>query len=134
MVRDVSWLVRIPDGLSSEAAGPLTCGGITVWQPLYEHGLRAGDRVGVIGVGGLGHLAIQFAAKMGMEVVVFSTTDSKRDEAMEFGAAEFHATKGLTEFKDVHKIDHLLITTSVLPDFKLCVVHPAFARLILPSS
>ena len=66
-----------------------------------------------------GHIAIQFAAKMGMEAVVFSSTDSKREEAMHFGAAEFHATKDITKFEGVKPVDHLLITTNVLPDFSL---------------
>jgi D-arabinose 1-dehydrogenase-like Zn-dependent alcohol dehydrogenase len=95
------------------------CGGMTVWGPLYEHGMRAGDRIGIVGFGGLGHLAIQFVAKMGMEAVVFSRTDSKKSEAFGFGASEFHATKGVKDFKGVKPIDHLLITTSVLPDLTL---------------
>jgi len=95
------------------------CGGATVWGPLYEHGFRAGDRIGVIGVGGLGHLAIQFASKMGMDVVVFSTTESKKDEAFKFGATEFHTTKGVKKFDGTEPVDHLLITTSALPDFSL---------------
>ena len=56
---------------------------------------------------------------MGMEMVVFSRTDSKREEAMKFGAAEFHATQDVKEFTGVAKLDHLLVTTSMLPDFAL---------------
>jgi len=48
--------VRIPEEIDSAAAGPLMCGGATVWGPLYQHGLKAGDRIGVVGIGGLGHL------------------------------------------------------------------------------
>lgn len=81
--------------------------------------MKAGDRIGVVGIGGLGHLAIQFASKLGYEVVVFSTTENKRAEATKFGATEFHATAGLTEFAGVKPIDHLLITTSTTPDLKL---------------
>jgi D-arabinose 1-dehydrogenase-like Zn-dependent alcohol dehydrogenase len=95
------------------------CGGVTVWGALSVYNVRPTDRVGVIGIGGLGHLAIQFAAKMGCEVVAFSSTESKREEAMKFGAKEFHVTKGVTEFKNVKKINHLLITTSQQPDFSL---------------
>ena len=51
---DVTALIKIPEGVASEHAGPLMCGGVTVWAPLYEHGARAGDRVGILGVGGLG--------------------------------------------------------------------------------
>ena len=77
------------------------CGGATVWSPLYDEGLKPGARVGIIGIGGLGHLAIQFASKMGMEVVVFSSTESKRDKAFEFGASEFHVTNGPTKLSDI---------------------------------
>ena len=86
-----------------------------------HEGLKAGDRVGVIGIGGLGHLAIQFASKLGYETVVFSSTESKRAEALKFGATEFHAVPaGLKEFsKDIKPIDHLLITTSTTPDLAL---------------
>jgi D-arabinose 1-dehydrogenase-like Zn-dependent alcohol dehydrogenase len=136
---DVSCLFRVPEGVSSEDAGPLMCGGATVWGPLYEEGMRAGDRVGVVGVGGLGelvlggvgsvvfqklicvigHLAIQYGSKMGYEMVVFSGTESKKAEALKFGAAEFHATQGVSKFEGVKPIHHLLITTSVLPDLNL---------------
>ena len=91
---DISALYKIPDSIASEDAGPLMCGGATVWTPLYDSGVKPGDRVGIIGIGGLGHMAIQFASKMGLEVVVFSSTESKKQEAVGFGASEFHATKG----------------------------------------
>ena len=116
---DVSTLFKIFEEIASEDAGPLMCGGATVWSPLYEAGIRPGDRVGVIGIGGLGHLAIQFASKMGMEVVVFSSTESKRQKAFEFGASEFYATTGVEHFRGVNKIDALLITTNVNPDLSL---------------
>ncbi|KAH8668645.1 NADP-dependent alcohol dehydrogenase [Xylariales sp. PMI_506] len=116
---DVSTLFKIPDEIPSEFAGPLLCGGATVWSPLYNHGARPGDRVGVVGVGGLGHLAIQFASKMGLEVVVFSTSESKRDKALEFGASEFHVTTGAEKLAGIDKIDLLLITTNTIPDLSL---------------
>ncbi|ETI22917.1 hypothetical protein G647_04711 [Cladophialophora carrionii CBS 160.54] len=122
---DVSALFKIPDEISSESAGPLMCGGATVWGPLYEHGFKPGDRIGIIGhntslgIGGLGHLAIQMASKMGMEAVVFSGTESKKEEAFQLGASDFYATKGVTKFEGVEPVDSLLITTSVLPDLAL---------------
>jgi D-arabinose 1-dehydrogenase-like Zn-dependent alcohol dehydrogenase len=116
---DVSALHKIPDEIASEYAGPLMCGGATVWGPLYQHGIKAGDRVGIVGIGGLGHMAIQFASKMGMDVVVFSSTEDKKEEALKFGANEFVATKGLTTFEGVKPIDFLLITTSAQPDYAL---------------
>ena len=79
--------------------------------------------MGVIGVGGLGHLAIQFARAMGCTVVVFSGSDSKRDEAIKLGASEFYAMKGQTA-DSVTKlacelVDHLVVTSSELPDWNL---------------
>ncbi|KIW26622.1 uncharacterized protein PV07_06441 [Cladophialophora immunda] len=127
---DVSALFKIPDEIASESAGPLMCGGATVWGPLYEHGFKAGDRIGIIGIGGLGHLAIQFASKMGMEAVVFSGTESKKEEAFRFGAREFYATKGVTKFEGIEPVDCLLITTSVLPDLSLYLpVLAPFAKI-----
>jgi D-arabinose 1-dehydrogenase-like Zn-dependent alcohol dehydrogenase len=77
--------------------------------------VKAGDRVGVIGIGGLGHLAIQFANKLGAHVVVFSSTASKVDEAKAFGAKEFVL---LSEPEKVTEpIDVLVLTGSSLPDF-----------------
>ena len=116
---DVSALFKIPNEIASEDAGPLICGGATVWSPLYDTGVRPGDRIGILGVGGLGHLAIQFASKMGMEVIVFSSTESKRQKALDFGASEFHATSGMKKFEGIEKLDVLLITTSVNPDLSL---------------
>jgi D-arabinose 1-dehydrogenase-like Zn-dependent alcohol dehydrogenase len=116
---DVSALFKIPKEIASEDAGPLMCGGASVWSPLYTSGLRPGDRVGIIGVGGLGHMAIQFAAKMGFEVVVFSSTISKKQSAIDFGASEVYATSGVKQFEGIAPLDALLITTSFNPDFSL---------------
>lgn len=81
--------------------------------------MKAYHRVGVLGIGGLGHLAIQFAAKMGCEVVVFSTTASKRAEALGFGAREFYTTTELNARANIRPIDHLLVTTNTLPDWDM---------------
>lgn len=91
-----------------------------MYNALASFGAKSSDRVGIIGVGGLGHLAIQFASKMGCEVVVFSSTDSKKAEAMNLGASEFVATKGLKSLKDAVSapIDHLIVTTSFQPDWE----------------
>lgn len=115
---DVTALTKIPDEIPSKFAGPLLCGGASVWSPLYEHGMKAGERVGIVGVGGLGHLAIQFASKLGFEPVVFSTTESKKSEAFGFGATEFHCTSGTDKLQGVAPLKHLLITTSLLPSLE----------------
>ncbi|KAK4991791.1 hypothetical protein LTR66_004788 [Elasticomyces elasticus] len=129
-----AFLFKIPDGLSDAEAAPLQCGGATVFNCLHAYNVQPTDRVGVIGVGGLGHLAIQFAAKMGCEVVVFSGTDSKKDEALKLGASEFHATKGAKELKVGKPINHLLVTTSALPDWKLYLPVLASGATIYPIS
>jgi D-arabinose 1-dehydrogenase-like Zn-dependent alcohol dehydrogenase len=112
------YVFAIPSSLAREHAAPLMCGGATVFNALQSFGAKSTDRVGVIGIGGLGHLAIQFAAKMGCEVVVFSSTDSKKEEAMALGATEFIATKGAKELAVSRPIDQLLVTTSQQPDWK----------------
>jgi D-arabinose 1-dehydrogenase-like Zn-dependent alcohol dehydrogenase len=111
------YIFKIPSSISRENAAPLMCGGATVWNALESFGARASDRVGIIGVGGLGHLAIQFAAKKGCAVTVFSSTDSKKEEALSLGATEFIATNGATTLPVSAPIDHLIVTTSFQPDW-----------------
>jgi D-arabinose 1-dehydrogenase-like Zn-dependent alcohol dehydrogenase len=105
---------KIPEGLASEDAAPLQCAGATVYAALADN-IKPRDRVGVIGIGGLGHLAIQYAAKMGSEVVVFSTSKDKEAEARSFGAAEFVL---LDEPETISApVQVLLITGSKYPDW-----------------
>ncbi|KAE8155197.1 chaperonin 10-like protein [Aspergillus avenaceus] len=116
-----AFLFKIPENISNEDAAPLMCGGSTVFNALHVAQVKPTARVGIIGVGGLGHLAIQFAAKMGCQVVVFSGTDNKKDEAKKLGATEFYATKGAKELNIGEKLDNLIVTTSSQPDWKLYV-------------
>jgi D-arabinose 1-dehydrogenase-like Zn-dependent alcohol dehydrogenase len=127
-----SFLFKIPDNMSAADAAPLMCGGATVFNALHTYGIKPTDRVGVMGVGGLGHLAIQFAAKMGCDVVVFSGSDNKKDEAMKLGASEFVAMKGKTELDIGRKVDALLVTTSVNPDWKIMLPVMAPTSIIFP--
>src|SRR6202040_1649563 len=78
--------IPVPQALEGENAAPLMCGGITVYSPLRNHGVRPSSRVGVIGIGGLGHLGIQFAKAFGAEVTALSTSKDKEAEALEMGA------------------------------------------------
>ncbi|KAJ5363115.1 hypothetical protein N7541_003959 [Penicillium brevicompactum] len=114
-----AFLFKVPEGISNEDAGPLMCGGSTVFNALHVAGVRPTARVGIVGVGGLGHLAIQFAARMGCQVIVFSGSNSKEEEAKQLGAAEFYATKGAKELKVKAPIDNLIVTTSSQPDWQL---------------
>ncbi|KAL4966541.1 NAD(P)-dependent alcohol dehydrogenase [Aspergillus stella-maris] len=112
-----SFLHKIPEGMSDAAAAPLQCGGATVFNALV--GVKSTDTVGILGVGGLGHLAIQFAAKMGCRVVVLSGSDRKREEALRLGAHEFVATKGATELSVTTKLDRLIVSAAVPPNWDL---------------
>ena len=116
---------KIPDSMSSEDAAPLQCAGATVYSALTET-VKPRDRVGIIGIGGLGHLAIQFAAKMGAEVVVFSTSKSKEKEALGFGASEFVL---LSEPETIKApVDVLILTGSKYPDWDKVLVSKVLAR------
>jgi D-arabinose 1-dehydrogenase-like Zn-dependent alcohol dehydrogenase len=127
------YVFKLPESIPREYAAPLMCGGGTVFHTLKSFGTKPTDRVGVIGVGGLGHLAIQFAAKMGCEVVVFSGTDSKKEEAFKLGASEFIATKNVKELK-TKPIDQLLVTASFQPDWSQYIPILAPNATIYPLS
>lgn len=100
--------------MSSEAAAPLQCAGGTVYTALINS-TKPGDRVGILGIGGLGHLAIQFSAKLGFETIVFSTSAEKEAEAKSFGASEFYL---LSEPEKITKpIDVLIIAGNKYPDW-----------------
>ena len=94
-------VVRLPEGISRDVAGPLFCGGIAVFNPLIEFGVRPTDRVGVIGVGGLGHLAIQFCRAWGCEVTAFTSSEAKKDEALGMGA---HHSVSSTDPKELEAV------------------------------
>ena len=127
-----AFLFKIPDQMTDAEAAPLMCGGATVFNALYSYGIKPTDRVGIMGVGGLGHLAIQFAAKMGCDVVVFSGSDSKKEEATKLGASEFVAMKGKTELDIGRKLDALLVTTSVSPDWNIMLPVLAPTATVFP--
>jgi uncharacterized zinc-type alcohol dehydrogenase-like protein len=82
----MGWVIPLPEGVSAESAGPLFCGGITVFNPIVQNDIRPTDRVGVIGIGGLGHMALAFLRAWGCEVTAFTTSPEKEDEARRLGA------------------------------------------------
>lgn len=79
-------VVPLPQGIDSESAGPLFCGGITVFNPLVQFGIKPTDKVGVIGIGGLGHMALQFLNAWGCEVTAFTSSQAKKREVIKMGA------------------------------------------------
>ena len=125
-----SFLHQIPEGLSDVDAAPLQCGGATVFTALQ--GIQNGDTVGVLGVGGLGHLAIQFAAKLGCRVIVLSGSESKRAEAMKLGAHEFIVTRGATELSVSSPVNRLLVTAAIPPNWTLIAPIMAPRSVIYP--
>ncbi|MEN5200034.1 NAD(P)-dependent alcohol dehydrogenase [Pseudomonas wadenswilerensis] len=80
------FVVRIPQGLDLPSAAPILCAGITTYSPLKHYGVKAGDRVGILGMGGLGHMGIKFAKAMGAEVTLFTRSPGKAEEARRQGA------------------------------------------------
>ncbi len=105
--------VPMPEALDSAVAGPLMCAGSTVFAPMVHFGVRPWMRTAVLGVGGLGHLAVQFLAKMGCDVTAISSTHSKDEEARRMGASHFIATKEPGELKKAaNSFDFILSTVS----------------------
>ena len=106
-----SWAVPLPDALDASAAGPLMCGGGTAFLPFVIHDIKPTDRVGVVGIGGLGHLAVKFARAWGCEVTAFTSTDSKREEALALGAHYTASSVDVAALKAMAgRLDFLLVT------------------------
>jgi uncharacterized zinc-type alcohol dehydrogenase-like protein len=105
--------IPIPDAIASEFAGPLMCAGTTVFSPMLHFGVKPMMKAAVIGVGGLGHLAVQYLAHFGCEVTAISSTHAKDEEARALGATHFIATKGTDELqKAANRFDFILSTAS----------------------
>jgi uncharacterized zinc-type alcohol dehydrogenase-like protein len=112
------FVVPIPDVLESEQAAPLLCGGITVYNPMRLNGVNPSSRVGVVGIGGLGHLAIQFARVFGAEVTAFSTSPAKEKEARALGANQFVNSLESKNMKDaVGTLDFIITTINADQDW-----------------
>lgn len=114
--------VPIPDAISSELAGPLMCAGATVFTPMLTHKVTAGDRCAVFGIGGLGHLALQFLSKWGCPVTAISSTRSKEAEARAFGASAFLATSEPNALAGAaNSFDYIISTISADADWNALV-------------
>jgi len=111
MVVDEDFAITIPADAPLDKIGPLMCAGITTWSPIRACGVRAGDRVGVAGFGGLGHLAVKYLVSMGADVTVFDITDDKRDDALRLGAKRYVNINRLTDVEGVNNTLTFILST-----------------------
>jgi uncharacterized zinc-type alcohol dehydrogenase-like protein len=111
IVVNEDFVLRIPDSLELDVASPLLCAGITTYSPLKRWGAGPGKKVAVLGMGGLGHLAVQFAHEMGADVTVLSQSMSKKEESLELGANHYYATSDPDTFKALANQFDLIINT-----------------------
>ncbi|QDH69001.1 NAD(P)-dependent alcohol dehydrogenase [Marilutibacter alkalisoli] len=112
---DAEYVLRIPDAIPLDRAAPLLCAGITTYSPLKHFGVKPGDKVAVVGLGGLGHMGVKFAVAMGTHVTVLSTSESKRDDALALGAHEFAATREPGAFRRLARQFDLILDTAAAP-------------------
>jgi uncharacterized zinc-type alcohol dehydrogenase-like protein len=113
-------VVKLPEGIDFESAGPLFCGGITVFNPLVQYGIKPTDKVAVIGIGGLGHIALQFLNAWGCEVTAFTSSEQKKTEALDLGAHHTVNSRDENEISATEgSFDLILSTVNVKLDWNL---------------
>jgi uncharacterized zinc-type alcohol dehydrogenase-like protein len=116
------WAVPLPEGMSAAVAGPLFCGGITVFTPFIEYDISPMSRVGVVGIGGLGHLAVKFAKAWGCEVTAFTSSPAKAKEAKALGA---HRVVSSTDPEAINQLtrtlDMVIVTVNVPLDWSAII-------------
>ncbi|WP_432547875.1 NAD(P)-dependent alcohol dehydrogenase [Kineococcus sp. SYSU DK004] len=105
------FVLRVPEGISSEQAAPLLCAGITTYSPLRHWGAGPGTRVAVVGLGGLGHMAVKIAAAMGAEVTVLSQSLKKQEDGLRLGASRYFATSDPDTFEQLKGSFDLIVNT-----------------------
>ncbi|GHF83774.1 putative zinc-type alcohol dehydrogenase-like protein [Amycolatopsis bartoniae] len=115
VVVDEDFVLRIPDAIPFEKAAPLLCAGITTYSPLKRWGAGPGRKVAIVGMGGLGHLAVKFAHAMGAEVTVLSRTLGKREDGLRLGADHYHATSDPETFQALAGRFDLILNTVSAP-------------------
>lgn len=118
------FVVPIPENIPSEYAAPLLCGGLTVFSPLLRNGCGPGKKVGIVGIGGIGHQGVIFANAMGAEVYAISRTSKKKDDAFKLGAHHFIATKEEPDWgtKYYDTFDLIVVCANSLTDIDFDVV------------
>jgi uncharacterized zinc-type alcohol dehydrogenase-like protein len=111
IVVDENYVLRIPDPIALDEAAPLLCAGITTYSPLRRWGAGPSKRIGVIGLGGLGHLGVKLAAAMGADVAVLSRSLTKMEDGLRLGASEYHATSDADTFTKLTGSFDLILNT-----------------------
>jgi alcohol dehydrogenase (NADP+) len=113
IVVDQNFVLHVPSNLSLAGTAPLLCAGITTYSPMHHWGVTKGKKVGVVGLGGLGHMAVKFAHALGAHVVVFTTSPHKKDDALRLGADEVVISKSADEMqKHAGSFDFILDAVS----------------------
>ena len=113
IVVDQRFVLRVPSNMTLAGAAPLLCAGITTYSPMHHWGVTNGKKVGVVGLGGLGHMAVKFAHALGAHVVVFTTSPHKKEDALRLGADEIVISKNADEMqKHAGSFDFILDTVS----------------------
>lgn len=115
VVVDRRYVLRVPENLDPAAAAPLLCAGVTTFSPLRHFGVEEGDVVGVVGLGGLGHMAVKLAKAMGAKVVVFTTSESKVSAALELGADDVVLSRVEDAMAAANRSVDLIIDTVAAP-------------------
>jgi uncharacterized zinc-type alcohol dehydrogenase-like protein len=115
IVVDQNYVLRIPDALPLDVAAPLLCAGITTYSPLRHWNAGPGKKVAVVGLGGLGHMAVKIASALGAEVTVLSQSLRKKDDGLKLGADHYHATSDPKTFEDLAGTFDLILSTVSAP-------------------
>ena len=115
IVVDEKYVLRIPANLPLDQAAPLLCAGITTFSPLKHWKVEPGQKVAVVGLGGLGHMAVKLANAMGAHVTVLSTSLKKKEDSMRLGAKDFAVTKDPVTFEKLAGTFHLILNTVSAP-------------------
>ncbi|PQZ96561.1 alcohol dehydrogenase [Arthrobacter sp. MYb211] len=106
-----NFVLSIPEGIELDVAAPLLCAGITTFSPLKHWGAGPGKKVAVVGLGGLGHMAVKIASALGAEVTVLSQSLKKKEDGLHMGASDYRATSDENTFKELQKSFDLIINT-----------------------
>jgi alcohol/geraniol dehydrogenase (NADP+) len=143
---DSRFAFPLPEAMDPATAAPLMCGGVTVFSPLRRWNAREGSRVGVVGIGGLGHLALRFLRAMGCHATAFTSSPDKRDEAIRLGASDAASSKNAADLRAYRGMLDLLLCTAparldwitflqmLKPNGVLCLVGAPPGLLSLPAS